>query len=283
VRAGSTLAFWGWQGGAIQAYRDAVNANPNLVEAHFRLGEAFLRRQEWPAASSAFRHVLRLRPANEEAWGNLVLSLGKAGQVKDAIDGLQRLIQVRPRSAELHVLLGVLLNKSRCFHEAIRAFRRSILLRPASAAHLFYLGEDLLGAEEWRTLMGIHRIAAAIRAEAAAPELWGSSLNRPPSREDIAACRSRIAWLSAMGRIWWRAMRAIAWRMAAIFFIARGRARVLWGHIDRRQFQPHLALRSFRQAYRLLSHNDSSGRLDPLDEISLGRFARPCGPWNGRS
>lgn len=196
----STLALLGWQGGAVQAYRDALRVDPLCPDARFRLGEALARRGRWLEACAAFRESARLRPSSPEIQGNLVLALGRAGRWSEAAEALERLIRLRPGQAELHLLRGAVLRRLGRGEEAIRAFRWAVSLSPSPDWNRFFLGEELLGRRGWAEVLDAFRGALAVRErEAEAPGLLAaheSALNRAPARDAEVAPRqpSRRLW-----------------------------------------------------------------------------------------
>jgi tetratricopeptide (TPR) repeat protein len=147
---GRVMEWCGWSGGAVSAYRDALQADPGLADAHFRMGEALGRRGQWQEASEAFAQAAQLRPKSLEAQGSFVLALARAGLSDALVVELRRLTQLRPQEAELFMLLGAVLRRLGRQDEAIRAFRWAVRLRAAPPAKRLLLGEALLGAKGWQ-------------------------------------------------------------------------------------------------------------------------------------
>lgn len=198
-RLGRSLAFWGWQGGAAHAFRDALRLDPDFAPAHLGLGEALLRRGAWWEASRSFREAARLQPSNSEIQGNLVLTLGRAGLWDAAVLALERLSRLRPNEGQLHVLRGaLLLARLHRPADAIRAFRFAARLETSPAWSRFFLGEALLGAGVW-----MDTVQAFSNARRGAGAGWRglttlaqSDLNRHPGeggRTETRASGSAVA------------------------------------------------------------------------------------------
>jgi len=201
-RFGASLAFWGWYGGAVHAFRDAIRADPDFAPAHVGLGEALVRQGAWWEASRSFREATRLRPSSVEIQGNLVFSLGRAGLWDAAVLALERLSRLRPNEADLHVLRGaILLAKLRRHADAIRAFRFAVRLETSPAWRRFFLGEGLLGARGWAE--AVRAFERARRAEGAGwrglTTLRQSDLNRYPGETRRTEAADRPAAGSALG------------------------------------------------------------------------------------
>jgi tetratricopeptide (TPR) repeat protein len=92
---------------AIDAYRMAVSAKPDLADAHFNL--AFLYRSEgkMPEAIRRFEEVIKLRPEYAEAHLNLGGLYANMGKLDQAEDEYETAVQLKPTLAEAHYSLGL--------------------------------------------------------------------------------------------------------------------------------------------------------------------------------
>lgn len=193
-RLGCSLAFWGWQGGAAHAFRDALHVDPDFAPAYVGLGEALVRRGAWWEASRSFREAARLKPSSSEIQGNLVLTLGRAGLWDAAVLALERLSRLRPNEGQLHVLRGaLLLARLHRPADAIRAFRFAAGLETSPSWSRFFLGEALLGARMWTDT--VQAFTSARRGEGAGwrglTTLAQSDLNRHPGEGGRTEARFR--------------------------------------------------------------------------------------------
>lgn len=157
--AGPGLALCGWHDGAVQAFGDALRAQPRRPGTRFRLAESQARLGRWVAAAESYRAALALRPGDVEAQGNLVIALGRSGAWEQAETALKRLIDLQPREAELHVLLGAMLRRRGQTLEAIRSFRFALTLPPCPRECA--LGVGVLGPDGWQDVMQSYRSAVA--------------------------------------------------------------------------------------------------------------------------
>jgi tetratricopeptide (TPR) repeat protein len=250
-RFGRACSFWGWDGGAVVGYREALRHDAHFVDAHFALGEAHLRRREWAESVEAFREVVRREPSNPEALGNLALALAQQGAVERAAQALRRLGQARPQEPEPHLLIGALLKKQRRTAEAIASFRHAATLRPAPQGTRFFLGETLLGSKAWVALLQSHREVREAGAPVPVRMRPGSLPVASPRRTPVARPSRRLR--QRLGTT----LRRLADRTVAAYLVASGKAQLFVGRFIASQRRPHEAIRAFRQALA------QRARLDP--------------------
>jgi tetratricopeptide (TPR) repeat protein len=243
-------AFLGLPGIAAFLLRRAATAHPEQADVSFLLGECELKRGRWPAAATAFERSLRRRPGDIEALGNLTLALVRMGAIERAGQTLRRLIERRPVDPEPRLLLGALLRRQRRTGEAIAAFREAARLHPMPTTRRFFLGETLLGSQEWTRLLATHgeaqpvaSVAAAQTRRAAATRQRGLPSSAAKSRGIPPRGRSRIAD-----------------HVAAAWLVAKGKTRLLLGRIDSTQRRPHEAIRAFREAFERRAGDQTPGR-----------------------
>jgi tetratricopeptide (TPR) repeat protein len=239
-RLAESLEAWGWLTGAGWAYHDALTADPEYADAHYRLGEVLVRQKRWSEADRALHEAVRLHPFNMEAHGNLVLALFKQGSLSEATRGIERMSELRPYTAELHLVRGALLRRRSMHGEAIRAFRFAATLDPDPRAARFMLGAELLGAQEWATLIESHRDARAAHG-VHVNEAPRNSAPRSPRRDLRVRERARASRRARSART----KRSPVAVLAALYHVVSGKTRVLLG-------RPHEAIRAFRQAHDAL-------------------------------
>ena len=105
---------------AAQAYRKAVDAAPEWVEAHINLGTTLYRLDRMEDAREQFAIAVELEPENALAEFNLGCVLEQVGQTKDAIQHLSRAVDLAPSLADAHLNLALAHEKSGQVQNAIR-------------------------------------------------------------------------------------------------------------------------------------------------------------------
>jgi len=129
----------GWQyedegnfDGACEAYRNAVSAAPELVEAHFNLGNALRDLGRPEEAADAFQQAIRLDPSCAPAWYNLADLLQAAGAIDHAIEALEAALRASPDFADAHFNLASLHEQAGDRDAAAKHWRAYLQLDPVS-------------------------------------------------------------------------------------------------------------------------------------------------------
>ncbi len=81
---------------AIENYREAIRAQPNLSEAHHNLGIALRKSGRLPEALAAFEVAGRLSPELPEVHFNVGVTLQRMGRPADAVPAFRRALELRP-------------------------------------------------------------------------------------------------------------------------------------------------------------------------------------------
>ncbi len=76
---------------ALQSFREALRADPDLPEAHYNAGMALLQRGDLVEAVDHLRNVLRLRPDSVQVMGHLawILATTSQGGLVDAHEAVR--------------------------------------------------------------------------------------------------------------------------------------------------------------------------------------------------
>jgi len=105
---------------AAQAYRKAVDAAPEWVEAHINLGTTLYQLGRMEEANEEFAIAVEFEPGNALAEFNLGCVLEQLGRTKDAIQHLSRAIELSPTLADAHLNLALAYEKGGQIQSAIR-------------------------------------------------------------------------------------------------------------------------------------------------------------------
>ncbi len=104
--------------------------NPASAEAHFNLGNAYLKKGDWVASVVAFRAAAAIDPSKASFVGNLGLALHKSGNTAAARDAYSKALRIDPATPNVYNNLGHLLRETGDVDGAISAFRQAIQLHP---------------------------------------------------------------------------------------------------------------------------------------------------------
>jgi tetratricopeptide (TPR) repeat protein len=184
IEAGMEAHKQGHFDAAIDEFRKATEADPNLVEAFLYLGEEYSQRHDYSAAIAPLKRALELRPDLDEArrqLGYVLLSLGFASE---AI----------PHLEHAHALeaLGIAQLETGQYEQAISNLSAALINRPNDPDLLYYLGRagGLLSKRAIDTLMEAYPDSA--RSHQAMAENYYVLRQMPQAEKEFqAALRQR--------------------------------------------------------------------------------------------
>lgn len=135
------------QGQAQRAFEDmrrALELDPQLVAAHYKVSKICLKLDRIDEALHHLRTFVQAQPSSAQARLELGVLLGNQGELEEAEAQLRKVIALSPEHATGHFNLGVLLGRKEQIDEAMQAFRRTIEFDPKHALGHTALGECLL-------------------------------------------------------------------------------------------------------------------------------------------
>ena len=92
--------------GAIEAYQDALQQEPQRIDARSNLGAALVRLGRYEEAVREYRRALEVDPRHAGVRFNLALALYKSAQVPDAARELEQVLALDPRHTAALLLLA---------------------------------------------------------------------------------------------------------------------------------------------------------------------------------
>jgi len=95
-------------GAALEAYHDAVRADPGYFDAYYNLALAAYQMHNLPLSLSSGERALRIRPDSAEARYNFALALEESQYPFDAQDQLREVLARHPQDARAHFALATL-------------------------------------------------------------------------------------------------------------------------------------------------------------------------------
>lgn len=146
---------------AVAAFQEALKLDPNLAEAHFRLGlsyEALGKREEaeseYKKAVASYKKYLEEHEDDSEAHYDLGQTYAGLGQYSEAIREYRLATKLKEDDPDIYYDLGVAHTKLAQYDAAATAFSKSLEIDPDN-----YRAQD--GLDEARE--GIKRIRAGIK------------------------------------------------------------------------------------------------------------------------
>ena len=150
LERGLTLDRQGDLPGATREHEAAVEANPDLAQAHVNLISLYGRQQEWDKAEAHYREALRLGSGLAEAHYNYGILLLLQDRSAEASDAFKEAVEANPQYAAAWTNLGQLAERAGRPGEALAHYRRAVQHAPTEPAARFHLGRMLIATGQPR-------------------------------------------------------------------------------------------------------------------------------------
>ena len=118
---------------AVQAFRAACGVDPDRVQLRFNLGNILARTGHWPDAEQEFRHVLRLEAMHAPTLNNLGALLAQRRRFDEAIELLSSIENSDQWTWRPRFNLGLVLAKAHRWDEAVACLKSVMRDFPACA------------------------------------------------------------------------------------------------------------------------------------------------------
>lgn len=125
---------------ASEEFQRAVEFDASFVDGWNNLGWAQTRRGNFADAVNAFQHAIKLNQTDAQAWSNLGGALAGLGRDADAVEAYRKAIELDPEFAQAHYNLGISQAKQKNLREATDSLRRAIQLKPDFPEAWYNLG-----------------------------------------------------------------------------------------------------------------------------------------------
>ena len=130
------------------SYRQALQLEPDYIDAYNNLGECLRHQGRTAEAIAAYQQALRLAPERFEFYSNLGNGWQQLGNLAEAEAAYQQALRLHPDYAQAHNNYGVTLEKLDRVDEAIVEYREALRLYPDYAEAHLNLGNALLAQED---------------------------------------------------------------------------------------------------------------------------------------
>ncbi|MCS5589627.1 MAG: tetratricopeptide repeat protein [Candidatus Thioglobus sp.] len=115
---------------AVDCYNQAIQINPDYVDAYGNRGNALKELGRLDEAIKSYNKVIQLNPNYAEAYGNRGNALNELGQSDEAIKNYKKAIQLKPDYVDAYNNLGGALKQLGRLDEAIKNYKKAIQLKP---------------------------------------------------------------------------------------------------------------------------------------------------------
>jgi tetratricopeptide (TPR) repeat protein len=131
---GFVLERQGLPENAAEAYRMALELDPESPSAHYNLGAFLARAGQYGEAETHLQSALEKKP-NTQTYTGLGIVQWQQGRVEEAIASLQAAIEADPKNAAAYDNLGSILIEQDELEEAAATYRALVRNQPSAAAH----------------------------------------------------------------------------------------------------------------------------------------------------
>lgn len=115
----------------IEKLEAALRAGANSPEAHFLLGNAYAKKEQFAEAEQQYEVALDLDPDHIDARSNLGVIYYRQGELQEAEKVFRAALEQTPKDAEIRYNLGGVLASSHRLEEAVEQFRKAQELDPS--------------------------------------------------------------------------------------------------------------------------------------------------------
>jgi Flp pilus assembly protein TadD len=145
---------------AIEAFRQAVKLNPDLAEAHFKLGVAYALIEKEKQAET---EVADPQPTKTPKKGKEVTKKKDSEKAfEEAVKAYKKIVAKNPTDDVAFYNLGRSYNKINEDKEAEKAFRQAVKLKPEDSEYQTGLGEILVKFAKYEEALGVLKKALAL-------------------------------------------------------------------------------------------------------------------------
>ena len=93
--------------GAVEAYQQSLQLEPDVAEVHLSLGYAYLKLKKSADAIKAFKESIRLNPDKEEAHYGLGVEYFRINKIREAAEAFKKAVKLKPKMGKAHYGLAL--------------------------------------------------------------------------------------------------------------------------------------------------------------------------------
>lgn len=134
---------------AMQHFREALEIDPNIWEAHYNLGVIFRRRNDFVHAIESFEAARRIQPASRDALLALAEARYASGGREVASNLLSSFLTTQPTAVDVRVALATMLRERGEYNDALEQAREALVREPQNARALAEIGRVYRAREQY--------------------------------------------------------------------------------------------------------------------------------------
>jgi tetratricopeptide (TPR) repeat protein len=126
-------------------FKEILDMQPGIPEAHRNLGYIYAKQQDWPKAEASYLAALDLRPGDPGFTAALARVYKESGQDEKAMELLDQAAADNPEDASAQFNKGIFLLGEGRSEEAMTAFEAALAADPSMAEAHYHLGTLFVG------------------------------------------------------------------------------------------------------------------------------------------
>ncbi|MDF0554112.1 tetratricopeptide repeat protein [Kamptonema sp. UHCC 0994] len=162
---GNTLVEQGKLEEATACYLQAIQINPNLVQAYHNLGEIFTSKNKFEEAIAYYRQAITLKPDAFGSHHSLGKLLAAKGNIDEAIACQHKSLEINPNYVRAYHSLGNVLVQKGELDSAIAYYSKAIELNPNYCWSYNSLGDVFLKQERWDQAINSYQKAIEMKGD----------------------------------------------------------------------------------------------------------------------
>lgn len=161
---GTTLEAIGEAEAAIEAFTQAVRANPSYDKSYYEMGRVYLdKKKEFDKAVESFKKATEVNPKHDNAFTAMGDAYMKQGNTREAITALESAVAINPKNYLANFHLAAAYNQSGNPLKALEAAKRSLQARANFAPAAFEAGMALKNLKRYDEAKEYFTLAAKDR------------------------------------------------------------------------------------------------------------------------
>lgn len=133
---------------AIADHERALNANPQLVQAHINLISLYARTGQFDKAERHYREAIAINPNMADSFYNYGVMLTMQDRFSEAAKAFEHSLELNPANAEAHHNYAVMIEREGRLDEAAQHYRQAIANKPSHRMAHFHLGRILVNQDK---------------------------------------------------------------------------------------------------------------------------------------
>lgn len=114
----------------IEVFKHAIMVTEKNYLAHFQLGSAYAKKENFTLAEKHLRTTIDLKPGTAQAYNNLAYVLERQGKREESLTNYQKSATLDPNNKEAHYNLGIIYLRKWELPQAIHHLQRVLQIAP---------------------------------------------------------------------------------------------------------------------------------------------------------